>query len=236
MPVNYIFSHNQLKVLLLGCGFSKIVGLNLDDSELDAETALEALNQLSNSGIISSDGNRFIGSKEAKLIAELLGMSDNYIAVHTSKETLPDLCCYTANKILICGSEPGYEKRIAIRLSNFDDFFSDLYDEGYFPEDSEHMVIDEEELKAFEKSLFENYDPNSPVNPDLHILFSAEEVDKNGSNQRFVRVIEYYFYNYILFFSKGKTERQICTLEALNAFLKRMMIKNDNNRNLCSVC
>lgn len=223
MTENYLFSYDQLKVLLLGCGYSKIVGLNLGNSDLNGETALDALNQLSNSKMIVSDGNRFLASKEAKLISKRLGMSDVYIAVHTTKETLPDLCCYPDENILICSSESGYKNRIAVRVSCFEDFFTDLCDEGYLPDDCENIELDDEELESFEVPLFVNYNTNYPITPDLPILFSAELISPNGTSKGYLRVIEYYFYNYILFFSEGKIERKLCVRNQLKKYLKRLM-------------
>ena len=223
MAENYIFSHNQLKALLLGCGYSGISGLSLDDSDFNEATAIEALNQLSNRGLIVSDGNRFLGSKEAKLIAERLGACEAYTAVHTRKEALPDLCCYPDEDILICGSETGCNNRVAVRISCFDDFFADLCDEGYLPEDFEEIALNDEELEVFETQLFDDYDPNCPVNPELPILFSAERIGRDGTVQGYARVIEYYFYNYILFFDEGEIERKLCVRNELKEYLKRLM-------------
>lgn len=223
MSAKYVFSHNQLKVLVLGCGYSHITGLYIDDSSVNNEVALKALNQLSNEGMITSDGKRFFASEQAKLIAKRLGTAGIYIAVHTSKEALSDLCCFPGSGILVCSSKCGDENCAVISISEFEDFFSDLCDEGYLPYDSEDITLNDEELEEYEQPLFEEYDPNAPISTEHNILFSAELIDKYGLSHGYLRVIAYYFYNYILFFNEGKSERNICTAEKIKGYLKRLM-------------
>ncbi len=220
---NYIFSHNQLKVLLLGCGYSHITGLWLNDLVLDNETVLMSLNRLSNDGMIISDGKKFFGSKMAKKIAERLGTSEFYIAVHTSNGSLPDLCCYPGEKILICSNQSRDENHISIRFSAFEDFFCDLCDEGYLPENDEKFKLDEEELENYEAKIFDHYESNSPINYGSPLLFTTELLDSYGTNHGYLRIIEYYFYNYILFCYDGKIKRQLCNRERIKAYLKRLM-------------
>lgn len=224
MSENYIFSYDQLKVLVLGYGCSRITGLKLNSAALDNEAALIALNQLSNEGIITSDGKRFFASEQVKLIAQRLGASDIYIAVHTSKAALPDLCCYPGDSILVCNEETGSEGRIAVKFLSFEEFFENLYDEGYLPEDSENMPL-EEKPETFENFILENYNPNAPIKAESNILFSVDVIDKSGVSRRYLRLIEYYYYNYILFCDNGRLERTIFTRNAVKKQLKRLMSK-----------
>lgn len=222
MSESYIFSHNQLKVLVLGYGCSRIAGLKLNAAALDNEAALAALNQLSNEGIITSDGKRFFASDKVKLIAQRLGASDMYIAVHTAKAALPDLCCYPGDCILVCNEGTGNGGRISLKLLSLEEFFELLYDEGYLPEDSENMPLDEK-LESYEEAVHEGYNPNAPINGEAHILFSFEVIDKCGVSRRYLRLIEYYYYNYILLCNEGRIDRFIFTRDILKKQIKGLM-------------
>ena len=62
----YSFTSDQLKVLLVGCGYNKVAGLNIDSATLESEQALSSLNELSDVGFITSDSETFQVDSEIK--------------------------------------------------------------------------------------------------------------------------------------------------------------------------
>ena len=221
MDENRIFTHNQLKALLLGCGYTHCVGVDLGDGEMDREQALCALNELTAMGLISSDGDGFTGTAEAKRIAAALGGSPCYIAVHTKTPGLPDLCCLGTGSILVCLPYAG--DRVAVRLSGCQALFSALCEEGYLPRDGEGLALDEKALEDYEAPVFAFYDPNAPLATDSRILFSAEQITRDGAVKACLRVIEYHFYNHIYYSANGQITRLLYSREALGGFFKGLM-------------
>lgn len=224
MDENLILTKDQLKTLLLGCGCNKCIGLGIDGSAVENETALRSLNSLSRMGMIISDGKRFHGSRQAKKTADLLGNSPRYLAVHTANAALPDLCCYSADVLLICAVYPEDDNRVSLRFTEIADFCVDLGDEGYLPPVSEGMDPDEDELKKFEQRAFASYNPNAPLESEAPVLFSAELISSEGALLGSLRVVEYYFYRYLLYSRDGKTERVPYIDGAWQSYLKRLMV------------
>ena len=223
MADNYIFSYNQLKALLAGYGYDCISGLALGNSVLDYQALTEALNKLLRDGMISSDGESFIGSDAAKRISERIGNALSYTLIHTKRNFLPDLCCYCGEDLLICSDSLCSVDCVSVRFSDFNDFYDSLRDEGYLPMNSEGIVPDEEDLNSFEEEVFKSYCPNQPINPDSAILFAAEKIDCDGNILECVRVLEYYFCDYIRYLKGNQAERVLYDSNNVRLFLKRLM-------------
>lgn len=224
MDENLILTKDQLKTLLLGFGCNKCIGLGIDGSPVENEAAVRSLNSLSQMGLIVSDGKTFHGSEAAKKAAAALGASPRYLAVHTAKAALPDMCCYPSEVMLVCAVFPGDDNRVSMRFTSVPDFCADLSDEGYLPPVSESMAMDEEELEKFERRAFAKFDPNAPLDNGAPVLFSAELISAEGVSLGCLRVVEYYFYRYIFYSRDGKTERAPYDDGAWRSYLKRLMV------------
>ncbi len=226
MTEGYIFTANQLKVLVKGSGYSRIVGLNLPSSPLDNQDIVEALGELMGSNMITSDGKRFLGTVISKKISVLLAASENYFAIHTYKDDIPDLCCFINNgstDILVCSAEN--KQLYSLKFLCVDELFNNLSGEGYFCNKSEFFDIESKTLEEYEKNIFSGYNPNNPLSSDCAVPFAIERIDLNGKSVSYLRIIDYYFFSYILFFDGNKTERTELNNDTLKSYFKRLVTR-----------
>lgn len=228
MAENYIFTYDQLKALLVGYGYKGVSGLALGNSVIGYQELIEALNQLQKNGMLSSDGKKFEGSETARKISERLGEAVSYTVIHTKKRYLPDLCCYCGDDLLICSYSLVSNNFLSLRFSAFDDFYESLGDEGYLPDGYDEVTLEIKELEDFEEGIFSNYNPNYPIQPDSSVIFAAEKIDCKGNVMGYVRILEYYLYNYILCFHNNKTERVFYDKSIVKEFLKGLLDQDDN--------
>ena len=68
----YVFSTEQLKVLLSGCGFCGVSGIQLYGSQLDNNTTIRTLNKLVLEGVLLADDGKFVLKDEIKNIITVL--------------------------------------------------------------------------------------------------------------------------------------------------------------------
>lgn len=223
MSAIYSFTQNQLKVLLDGSGYSEISGIALDNTVPDNATVLNTLNELTNMGIISNDGNSFRMKDEIKQIVLRLGSSSGYAAVRSSDPYLPDKCCYKGEKLLVCCSRNRNENFISAYFADADGLFRDLCDEGYFPDSESDFPFDEDELEEYEKELFCDVIPDKPLGANSSVLFSAEYVSEDGAVQKYMRIVDYYFCTYIACFDGSKTVRELYSRQAAKTYFEGLM-------------
>ncbi len=219
----YYFTQNQLKVLLKGSGYSVVSGIALNNTILDNSTVLNTLNELTNMKIIAIDGNSFCLNNEIREIVSSLGNALEYISVRSSNPYLPDKCCFNGGKILVCYSRSQNENYISAYFANADDLFLDFCDEGYFPKKDEDFPINEDELIEYESESVGSIQPDKPIASNSPMLFSAECAYKDGTVHKYVRIIDYYFYNYILYFDGTEVIREIYKRCTAKKYFERLM-------------
>jgi hypothetical protein len=228
MSVIYNFTQNQLKVLLSGCGYSKVSGICLDNSKLDNATVLNTLNELTKMNFITSDGKAFFLDEKIKSIVSTLGTVSDFVAVHSANPFLPDKCCFKGDLVLVCYSRSGNENYISAYFSDVDTLFDDLCDEGYFKEEVYDFQLDDDVLIEYEEKAVSEINPNSPIDANSPIIFSAECVAKQENADCFMRIIDYYFYDYICFSDGGSIVREIYSKSSAKKYFERLLKQNVN--------
>lgn len=219
----YCFSQDQLKVLLVGCGYEKVSGLNISAETLDNSTVLNVLNELTKAEFIRPVEDSFVAVNSVKEIVDCLGRSEGYMVLHSNSLNLPDKCLFISDKVLVCTTRvtsPGY---ISLGFIDFSNIFEDLKDEGYFSGYESSMKIDEQELTEYEKEIFSDVDPNAPLGASSSVVLSLEEVTSVGDTLRFFRIINYYFYTYIAYFDGSVITRDAYTPDNTKMYFEKMM-------------
>ena len=219
----YSFTYDQLKVLLLGCGYNKVAGLNIANTTLENEQALNALNELSKSGFIFSDGESFEVDSEIKRIISCLGESSGYMVVHSNSLSLPDKCLFLSDKVLMCSSRNNDKTHICAQYIGYEDVFGSFLDEGYVPAQDSDFVLDEAELVEYEKEIFLDYRPNDALSSSSSVLFSVEELSIDSQLLRYMRVVDYYFYTYIVYYDGENTTRELYSNENIKNYFEKMI-------------
>lgn len=222
-----ILTDSQLGLLLVSRGYDGAAGLALGGGDRTPVGMLSAVNGLASLGLVRQEGERFVCTQRATQIADRIGAAQRYIAVHTARQGLPDLCCFGTETLLVCAPQLTAGDKKSVRQTSVGELIALLRDDGYFPQETERFEPEEEALKRFEKERFSALDPNSPVDRESDILFSAECMDKNGCLHACVRVMEYYFYRYLYCLSAGETQRKHYSPQALADCLKGLMKQND---------
>lgn len=215
----YTFSQTQLKVLLKGSGYSSVVGLNIDDKALDDLSVLNSLNELTKKGFIELKNGAFIMKDDIREMIVVLGNSRFYAAIHSRVDMLPDLCCFFGEKILVCSSRSMNEEYISLYFADITQLFEDLWDQGYFPEDNNSLPLDtEERLADYESSIFVQLSYNAPLPDNSSVVLSAELPEN-----KFIRVVEYYLYNYIVFCDGTLVRRRVYSVENIKGLFFELM-------------
>lgn len=223
MSMIYNFTQNQLKVLLKGIGYDRVVGLDISTQSLENESVLNALNELTRAGIISSNNERFEVVEPVKEIICGLGNSYGYIALHSNNKNLPDKCLFMLDKLLVCTSRVSDRTHISVEFIEYGDFFGDLCDEGYIPVCISELSVDEEKLEEYEKELFEQMNPNEPLSFSSSIILSLDELTVDEQLLRYFRVVDYYFYTYIVYNDGKSVIREIYSPDKVKIYLEKMM-------------
>ncbi len=223
MGMIYSFSQNQLKVLLKGCGYSKVAGINIDSESLDNSIVLTALNELTRAGVVLSSQERFLVVDSVRDIVCTLGKADEYIVLHSNDASLPDKCMFLSDKILVCSSRQKDSTHIQTEFFECGELFDELTDEGYFAIDTSDVQVEEKALEKFEQEIFEGVDPNMPLNESSAVLFSMEEITSEGQLLRYMRVVAYYFYTYIVFYDGEQLVRDVYTGDSARKYFEKMI-------------
>lgn len=219
----YCFSQDQLKVLMVGCGYARVAGLNISAETLDNTTVLNALKGLTNAELIRPEVDSFVAVDSVKEIIDCLGRSEGYMVLHSNSLNLPDKCLFISDKVLVCTTRitsPGY---ISLGFVDFSDIYEDLRDEGYFSGSESSMNVDEQELAEYEKELLSDVDPNAPLEVSSSVILSLEEVAADGETLRFFRIIDYYFYTYIAYSDGSEVVREVYSPDNAKMYFEKMM-------------
>ena len=200
MSNTYIFSSRQLKTMLIGKGYKKVVGLNLATEKLDYKQSALALNELVKSGALYTEDETFFMSEDVREIITVLGKAEKFDIIRTKKANLADICCYRAHKLMIVRNIQANKDWYSISFLSLNDFYDTLLDDGYLPSDNVDGLFYDDELEEYENSVV--FDPLSTIGESVPVLFSLDISVKTDS-YRYMRVMDYYFFRYIVV-SDGK--------------------------------
>lgn len=212
----YGFSTNQLKTLLLGSGFSDVIGIESDSSQLDNETVLESLNELAKKQYIVSDTERFICDAVVKRIVDVIGGADICVAVRTPVNSLPDLCIYPSEPLLLCYNR---SDNISAYFAEPEELVSVLEDDGYICTENDSLIMEESPITEFEKGRMFGSEVVSSSDCVRLIM-------ENTQSKAIMHIVDYYFYSYIRFEHGRFLSRELCTRTNLVSMIKRL-IEND---------
>ena len=201
----YIFSKAQLKVLLKGSGYNGVFGLNLGNEPLDDNTVLNALNTLLRNGSITLEDNNYKASLQTEKIISTLGKSESCCFIHSSNTELPDMCCFFGDELLVCTSRSGDSTHFSFFFESLSGLYELIYEDGYLPKGESDIQMNEAELELFEAGLSE-IKPTEKLNPSSAACFSLEML--GDKSEKYMRIINYYFYSYILY-SDGKEKKRV---------------------------
>ncbi len=226
MRLSYCFTLNQLSVLLKGSGCSFLRGVGSRDVKLENHEVLSALNELSNMGILISDGEDFRLGDDARAVVEAIKNPDEYLFVRSSNSALVDLCCYYSDNLLICSYRDRYiPELVRINVTDEASLSEQLEEEGYFFVNGEGLFPDENEAEDFESNEIQLSSYEEPIAPDSPLLFNAERIDPTGRIKASFKIIEMKLYSYIYYFDSSGLIRDRLTLANARNYFGRLVKK-----------
>ncbi len=217
----YVLSHNQLKVLLLSCGFTYVKGITLDDSVVDDQMTINVLNDLMKNDLVENTGEAFYINDELREIIVTLGSAEEFSVIRSSDKDLPDLFCYKSEKLLICSSRGLNQNCYSLYFANNSQLLETLENEGYFPNVLASDYFDEAKSEHFEKHLV--YEPELPLDSQMSVKFAMEKALFSTEKHRYIRVIEYHLFTYILFNDGENEHRYLYTKDKLKEKILKLL-------------
>lgn len=222
MEINYLLSSAQVKSLLVGMGYRRTVGLKIDDAIVDDQMMISSLNQLTNEGLINSDGENFSLQNDLRDIINQLGNATCFMGIRSKKKSLPDLCVFPGNKLLLCEQEKSSGVNFKFGFCSRNNLFKRFCEEGYFPEFENCGSIDEDELEVFENEYLNLCDDLDPICEDSRESLFLFYTHLN-ENRRCFKVINYFMYRYILLSDGEKNLRYLFTRENVEMLLLKFL-------------
>lgn len=221
MNQSYIFTENELKVLLMGQGFYSITGLPLDNEPVTDEILAGSLNSLMKKGIITNNGYDFVMTEEARDIVTAIGSSQRFVSVRSGKPGLPDLCCYGGVKITVCNTLYTMGGNIKAYSAGCTELCRSLAEEGYFQLEGEEAELSREELTEFEKAFSTSLASNDEISGASPVLFKAS-LCFGGKVLKYCCIVRFYLYDYILFFDGAQIKREALNPENLCKYFQQL--------------
>lgn len=210
-------SVTQLAVLLKGAGYQYVSGFAAEIPALDDQSVIQALHTLSNCGFITSTGEGFEMAPAIKAAVNRIGKAERLITLHTSDGRLPDKCIYPGDELLVCTLRPYDSRHLSLCFTSAEELFAQLCDEGYLPTARSEELFDEEDLLTYEQDIAASGNTGSCV------LLSLDVMSRDSTQSPNLKIIDYYFYNYICCFDGNKVIREPYSLEAYQKAYERMM-------------
>ena len=229
----FVFSKAQLKVLLKGSGYDSVMGLNLGNEPLDDITVLNVLNTLLRNGSISLEDNNYKASLQTEKIISTIGKSESCCFIHSNNTELPDMCCFFGDELLICTTRNGDANHFSFFFESLSGLYELISEDSYLPQGKSDIQMDEAELELFESSLTD-IKASEKIDQSSAVCFSLEM--PGDKSEKYMRIINYYFYSYILY-SDGEDKKRVeYSPETAKKILVYIMEKkNDNCGNLCTL-
>ena len=221
----FTLSQSQLKVLLAGRGFGSAMGILLDDSPLDNETVVGALNSMVKNGLLIPSGDEFTADPELRVMTDTVGSADRCLYILSVNPALPDKCIFTGSETVCCTVRPSDVGHIAMEAVTADGIAAQLYDEGYLTETEYKLLPPPDKAKKYEDDAFSRIGMNGALTYDAPVVLSIEPAG-GGEPQRWMRVLDYYYCKYIAVYDGKDTLRLPYNRSNIMQYVKKM-IEND---------
>ena len=222
MAERYSLSVTQLMVLLKGAGYTTLSGFDTDNPALDDAGVLRALNALMKSGVITAGGDSFEMNHEIKNAVGRIGGSDGFITLRTGNDRLPDRCIYPGDALLVCTLRSSDRGHLSLCHESVSELYEELTDEGYLPARRDEGLFDEEALIDYERELYRSLPKSRALTSSSCILLSLD-VMNGDADAPYLRIIDYYFYHYLVFFDGERIRRAPYSPEGFKEWFERMM-------------
>ena len=220
----FTLSQSQLKVLLAGRGFGSAMGVLLDDSPLDNETVVGALNSMVKIGLLSPSGGEFTADPELRAMTDVIGSADRCLYILSVNPALPDKCVFNGAETVCCTVRPSDSGHIAMEAVTADGIAAQLYDEGYLTETEYKLLPPPDKAKKFEDDAFAHIELRGALTYDAPVVLSIEQA---GAGQgAWMRVLDYYYCKYIAVFDGKDVLRLPYNRSNITQCVKKM-IEND---------
>lgn len=218
----YKFSVLELKTLLKGSGYHSLPGIDLGDEALENEAVMNTLNKMNNEKMIFSNGESFILCDDIREIIEVIGKSEEYFALHTLNDQLPDLCIYSSSDTLILVSQRGNPSFVIVETTDIPGLFDKLFNEGYLTFRDCFVLPSIGDLEEYEEELFLDLDPNAPINK-ASLLFTIEKNDIKKNLLKYLRIVDYYFSTYISVYDGKVKTRYVYSKDKIKECIKEII-------------
>lgn len=219
----YSLSITQLLVLLKGAGYNKINGFDLSDESLNDENVIRSLHALAKSGILTAENGEFEMIPEIKEAVLRVGSADSFYTIRSRDNRLPDRCVFVGEKPLVCSLRPTDKSRLTLCFEDSAELFEELSDEGYLPSGRSEGLFNEEDLIEYEQGLFSGISPDKALDISSCVVLSLDKLSENKETTPYLRIIDYYFYNYILYFDGKQTIREPYGDKSFKSYFERML-------------
>lgn len=220
---NYIFTKEQLLVLLVCSGAKSVKGFNFDDNLPDKQTVLQILSELSEKNYICSDGENFSLTGEVADIIEYIAFVQKFFIVRCRNVSVPDLLCYGKEKGFVVVEPFGNsENKFRISLHNAESLFSKFLDEGFIEQFSDGFMPETDEIEEFERQHLCAKNVFEPEGEESRRIFSLNLL-LDTKTAKYVDLVEYYLCNYIMIFDGKNVLREVYTTEKMEEAITKIL-------------
>lgn len=219
----YTLSVTQLMVLLKGAGYNSVSGFTAGSTVLDDESVIRSLHAMSKSGLLTLHGDSFEMIPALKEAVRRIGSVEKMMILRTGDGELPDKCIYPGEKWLVCTARLSDKNHLSMCFMTPQELFDELADEGYLPKSGDDKLFSEEELIDYETDLFSFLKRDSALERNSCILLSIDYITRDQTPTPYLRVIDYYFYYYILYSDGSKAHRAPYRPETFKEYYERML-------------
>lgn len=228
MSISYTLSQNQLKVLLKGTGYRAVIGVLRDQTPLEDETVLTAINEMVIDGLLSESDSGFEMTPLLKRMITALGDAQECYALTAAAPSLPDKCLYVdaSGERILCATMRSISNHITLTEMSSEEFVMTLFDEGYLSQERYELLPGDDEAAAFEQKAFDKTSLYASLDRESPVLLSIELIRKDMPEKRYIRVMDYYLCNYVVCCCKGRIIRFAYNEETIKTLIFKMM-KND---------
>lgn len=223
MGTSYHFSQTQLKVLLSGSGYDTIIGVGYDSESLSDEMVVRTLNDLTNGKLISANDRCFEAIPSLQRLIYGVGEAKRCFTIRSCDLRLPDLCLFFGEVSVLCTVRTGGGGDVVMEEFLSGELFDRLMEEGYIPEEYIPMPDPDDSFREYEDELFSSAKGLDALPSGSSLILSIEMLDRDGVCRAYLRVIDYYLYDYIVYELDGQRQRAAYSTECLQTVFEKMM-------------
>lgn len=222
MDTVYTLSQNQMKVLLIGRGYDTLMALGYDRSELDNTTVLNTLNELTEKGFLSVQGDSFVLKPELLEMIDAIGNATCCVTVVSRHSQLPNKCLFVGEKLLSCTIRAEDSNHIAFAFASIQDFLQSLFEEGYLPEQECELIPAQSEAELFEQNI-RTLSPSAALKENSPVMLKADVIRRENDCLHSFMVVDYYFGEYILYTFREHSERALYNPDNIKEYLMKLV-------------